>query len=107
MGLVCLLQKIELVQFFAKAHPFDFIVFVDEAARTVMGIKELPAHDTFDYGATKKGNTVPDASANYNTNYAIKGDKPIKTVMPEGASYKVEGNKITWQKFSMRIGYLI
>lgn len=77
---------------------------MDEVSRQVIALEDLPTHESHDFGADKRGNKIPEKSSNYDNNYFIKGDKPIQIVMPDGPSFKVEGNKISWQKFNMRIG---
>ena len=51
---------------------------------------------------------IPPEDANYSRKYQneFRTDlKPIKITQPEGPSFIVEGNKVSWQKWSLRIGY--
>ena len=51
---------------------------------------------------------IPPEDANYSTKYQkeFRTDlKPIEITQPEGPSFVVEGNKVSWQKWSLRIGY--
>lgn len=98
------------IYIYDPAHPFDFIAVVDLDQEAVIAIEELPTHDDFD-ASNKNGNVVPKAEANYD--YKLRGgnsflrqdDKPIIVESPEGASYKMTGNQVEWQKWKLRLGF--
>lgn len=57
-----------------------------------------------DYGIVP----LPPESGNYAREYIPKFRddlKPIDIVQPEGPSFSVEGSKITWQKWHLRVGF--
>jgi primary-amine oxidase len=86
------------------------LVIVDLHQQAVISIEDLPTHNSFD-ATDNIGNVVP--RTNHNWDYQLRGgehflrqdDKPIKIVSPAGASYKVTGNQIEWQKWKMRLGF--
>ena len=53
---------------------------------------------------TAEGITRPD-NVPYFPEGLRKDLKPIEITQPEGASFQVEGNLVTWQKWSLRVGF--
>lgn len=86
----------------AYARPLDFVPVVDLNARKVVHI-DLQHGD--------KVPELPDTDVNYHSNIAGKERpwrtdlKPLNIVQPEGPSFKVDGNLVTWQKWRLRIGF--
>ncbi|MGL3805556.1 primary-amine oxidase [Paeniglutamicibacter sp. R2-26] len=82
----------------AWAHPIDGLVaFVDVEKRRV--------NHLIDDGPVP----VPDVNGNY-TDPAIHGElrtdlKPIEVIQPEGASFTLEGNHLSWLGWDLRVGF--
>ena len=52
--------------------------------------------------------SIPPNDGNYSQNYIsdFRTDlKPIEITQPEGQSFKVDGNEVSWQKWNLRIGF--
>ncbi len=52
--------------------------------------------------------SIPPNDGNYSQNYIsdFRTDlKPIEITQPEGPSFKVDGNEVSWQKWNLRIGF--
>ncbi|MCZ2839216.1 primary-amine oxidase [Modestobacter sp. VKM Ac-2985] len=82
----------------AWAHPIDGLVaYVDTINRVV--------DQVIDTGAVP----VPTGSGNYD-DPAVSGpprttQKPIEITQPEGSSLSLEGNVLSWEKWSLRVGF--
>ncbi|MCZ2848630.1 primary-amine oxidase [Modestobacter sp. VKM Ac-2978] len=82
----------------AWAHPIDGLVaYVDTINRVV--------DQVIDTGAVP----VPTGSGNYD-DPAVTGpprttQKPIEITQPQGSSLTLEGNLLTWEKWSLRVGF--
>lgn len=82
----------------AWAHPIDGLVaFVDVEKRRV--------NHLIDDGPVP----VPEVNGNYN-DPAIHGElrtdmKPIDVIQPEGASFTLEGNHLSWLGWDLRVGF--
>ncbi|MCZ2820421.1 primary-amine oxidase [Modestobacter sp. VKM Ac-2977] len=82
----------------AWAHPIDGLVaYVDTINRVV--------DQVIDTGAVP----VPTGSGNYD-DPAVSGpprttQKPIEITQPQGSSLTLEGNLLTWEKWSLRVGF--
>ncbi|KGH46345.1 histamine oxidase [Modestobacter caceresii] len=82
----------------AWAHPIDGLVaYVDTINRVV--------DQVIDTGAVP----VPAGSGNYD-DPAVSGpprttQKPIEITQPQGSSLTLEGNVLTWEKWSLRVGF--
>ncbi|GAB3719323.1 primary-amine oxidase [Nocardiopsis oceani] len=82
----------------AWAHPVDGLVaYVDVTNHTVDRV--------LDFGPV----TVPAASGDY-TDPAVAGpnrttQKPIEITQPEGPSFSLDGNLLTWENWSLRVGF--
>lgn len=82
----------------AWAHPIDGLVaYVDTIDKVV--------DQVIDAGAVP----VPTGSGNYD-DPAVSGpprttQKPIEITQPEGSSLRLEGNLLTWEKWSLRVGF--
>ncbi|WP_314173816.1 primary-amine oxidase [Streptomyces winkii] len=82
----------------AWAHPVDGLVaYVDIAARTV--------HRIVDLGPVP----VPAGSGNFDdpavTGPARTTQRPIEITQPEGPSFALDGDLLTWENWSLRIGF--
>ncbi|OXA61946.1 copper methylamine oxidase [Folsomia candida] len=90
------------------AHPMGFLAIVDTLKNKVVAIEELPIQDSFDTG-NRDGDKVPDEPGNFDpeiTSRWYRDDiKPINIEQPGGPSYSIDGNKLEWQNFKMRIGH--
>ncbi len=82
----------------AWAHPIDGLVaYVDTGNRVV--------DEVIDTGAVP----LPAGSGNYD-DPDVRGplrttQKPIEITQPEGSSLAVEGNHLTWERWSLRVGF--
>lgn len=81
---------------------------VDLNAGKVLKIDDLPINNDF---TAKEGEIpkIPTATNNYDPDllpetFLRKDLKPLEVQQPEGASFTVDGNQISWQKFKIRIG---
>lgn len=95
--------------FFSTAHPLDFIAYIDVAAKTTLGIEDLPIQQNFDT-TNRQGNSVPTAEYPYFPNQLppnsiTPGLHPLKISQPNGPSFKISGREVTWQNFQFRVGY--
>eukprot|EP01121_Diplochlamys_sp_Union-15-3_P017703 TRINITY_DN6284_c0_g1_i1.p1 TRINITY_DN6284_c0_g1~~TRINITY_DN6284_c0_g1_i1.p1 ORF type:complete len:635 (+),score=98.78 TRINITY_DN6284_c0_g1_i1:48-1952(+) len=79
------------------AHPIDVLPVVDINSGKVIKI------DT-----CSKVRSVPQTPSNYMAKFrpSLRNDlKPLYVQQPEGPSFKVEGNSVSWQKWNFRIGW--
>jgi primary-amine oxidase len=88
------------------AHPIDIVPVVDLNARevvTVNGVERTPPK-------------IPTASVQYHrdllstnsyleTSWREETLAALDVVQPDGPSFKVDGNKVEWQKWSFRVGF--
>jgi primary-amine oxidase len=82
----------------AWAHPIDGVVaHIDIDAARVLRVVETPVEH------------VPDESGDYlNPEYTgplREAPKPISITQPEGVSFTLEDDVLTWQNWSLRVGY--
>ncbi|MFK0113228.1 primary-amine oxidase [Streptomyces sp. NPDC091217] len=82
----------------AWAHPVDGLVgYVDVLSRSV--------HRVVDLGPVP----VPAGTGNFDdpavTGPARTSQKPIEITQPEGPSFTLQGNLLTWENWSLRIGF--
>ena len=80
------------------AHPVDGLTaYIDTAARSVIEIVDTPGFE------------VPETHGNYDDpelqGLPLEGLKPIVITQPEGASFSVDGEHITWGNWDLRIGF--
>jgi primary-amine oxidase len=84
----------------AYAHPIEFIPIVDLNEKKVVQIDQP-------YGDSPP--PIPSKSINYHKDICEKpvrtGLKPLNVVQPDGVSFKVEGNRVTWQNWDMRLSF--
>ena len=84
----------------AYAHPIDFVPLVDLNQRKVVAIDKP-------YGDQPP--PLSQKNINYHKNLCekpLRTDlKPLNIVQPEGVSFKVDGNHISWQKWDLRISF--
>eukprot|EP01023_Acetabularia_acetabulum_P066619 TRINITY_DN9016_c0_g2_i1.p1 TRINITY_DN9016_c0_g2~~TRINITY_DN9016_c0_g2_i1.p1 ORF type:complete len:714 (+),score=119.60 TRINITY_DN9016_c0_g2_i1:60-2201(+) len=82
----------------AYAHPLDIVPVVDLNEQKIIRI-DKPTTLT----------DIPAKNVNYHRDHAEvefrKDLKPLNIVQPEGPSFKLDGNRLEWQKWSMRIGF--
>ncbi|WP_280218181.1 primary-amine oxidase [Nocardia neocaledoniensis] len=94
----CLAFKQNYKQDHPWAHPVDGLsAYVDVDANTVLKI--LDAHEF----------AVPVESGNYDDPEVqgppLQGLKPIRITQPDGASFSVDGEQITWANWKLRISF--
>ncbi|VEU19634.1 DEKNAAC100542 [Brettanomyces naardenensis] len=83
------------------SHPLDFCPIVDMNLKKVIYI-DIP-------NRRRKVSTIP--NANYMPKDMIKKygklreEKPINISQPEGVSFKMDGNCISWNNFTLHIGF--
>ncbi|MBA8815506.1 primary-amine oxidase [Microbacterium halimionae] len=80
------------------AHPVDGLTaYIDVADRKVIEIIDNP------------GLAVPETSGNFDDpalqGPPLEGLKPIEITQPEGASFTVDGEEVTWGNWKLRIGF--
>lgn len=80
------------------AHPVDGLTaYIDVAARTVIRIIDTPGFD------------IPQTSGNYDDpgvqGAPLEGLKPITITQPEGPSFTVDDEHVTWGEWDLRIGF--
>ena len=80
------------------AHPVDGLTaYIDVAARAVIEIVDTP------------GFTVPETHGNFDDpelqGPPLEGLKPIVITQPEGSSFTVDGEHVTWGEWDLRIGF--
>ncbi|KIL90131.1 primary-amine oxidase [Fusarium avenaceum] len=85
------------------AHPLDFFVVADTMTKEILSVDKVRSEN----GERGK---VPSTLHNYHPEYLrdkIKSDrlKPIEISQPEGVSFRLQGNQISWAGFSMHIGF--
>ena len=103
----------------AYAHPLDALPVVDLDAGRVVHVE---VQGSTSAAEAADGPAVPSAAAPYNyhpslldTN-ALEGSlstfregksvpKPLEIVQPEGPSFEVKGQHVTWDKWSLRVGF--
>ncbi|WP_345802365.1 primary-amine oxidase [Microbacterium sp. AZCO] len=80
------------------AHPVDGLTaYIDVAARAIIEIVDTPGFE------------VPATSGNFDDpelqGPPLEGLKPIVITQPEGASFRVDGEHVTWGEWDLRIGF--
>lgn len=80
------------------AHPVDGLTaYIDVASRTVIEIIETPGFE------------IPETSGNFDDPAVqgprLEGLKPIEITQPEGPSFQVDGEHVTWGNWDLRIGF--
>lgn len=80
------------------AHPVDGLTaYIDVADRKVIRIVDTPGFE------------VPQTSGNYDDpelqGAPLEGLKPIVITQPDGASFTVDGEHVTWGEWDLRIGF--
>ncbi|MFG6493519.1 primary-amine oxidase [Microbacterium sp. P03] len=80
------------------AHPVDGLTaYIDTAARRVIEIVDTP------------GFAVPETSGNFDDpalqGAPLEGLTPIVITQPEGASFHVDGERVQWGQWDLRIGF--
>ena len=98
-------RRLVLARSFVRSSPTD-----NGYARPLEGVTAVVDLNTMevvridDYGVVP----LPPESGNYAAEFTgqFRQDlKPLEIVQPEGPSFQVEGYKVTWQKWQMRIGF--
>ncbi|KAF7713825.1 Uncharacterized protein PECH_000816 [Penicillium ucsense] len=84
------------------AHPLDFSVVADTETEEVLSVDVR----------TVNGERVPIPMEEHNYLPEFIGDKynhdrlkPIDIIQPQGVSFKVRGNELTWANYKMHIGF--
>jgi primary-amine oxidase len=81
----------------AYAHPIDGLSIVyDLYDQEVIGIEDVEVLP------------VPSEQSNYHSRFLSEprdGLKPLEIVQPEGPSFRVDGYRVQWQKWSFRVGF--
>ncbi len=75
-----------------------------EGVIPVVDLNKMEVLAVEDYGIVP----LPPQSGNYSREFIKdyrKDLKPLDIIQPEGASFQVEGHKISWQKWQFRIGF--
>ena len=80
------------------AHPVDGLTaYIDVAARKVIRIVDTPGFE------------IPQTSGNFDDpelqGAPLEGLKPIEITQPEGASFTVDDEHVTWGDWDLRIGF--
>ena len=82
------------------AHPLDVVVVV-----------ELQTKKVIQWWHHKANPIIPTLNSNFHTKLVDQergwrtGLKPLNVVQPEGPSFSVDGNMVSWQKWSMRVSF--
>ncbi len=82
------------------AHPLDVVVVV-----------ELQTKRVLQWWHHKANPIIPTLNSNFHTKLVDQergwrtGLKPLNVVQPEGPSFSVDGNMVSWQKWSMRVSF--
>ncbi|KAL0041485.1 hypothetical protein WJX79_005084 [Trebouxia sp. C0005] len=82
------------------AHPLDVVVVV-----------ELQTKRVLQWWHHKANPIIPTLNSNFHTKLVDQergwrtGLKPLNVVQPEGPSFTVDGNMVSWQKWSMRVSF--
>ncbi|KAK9825988.1 hypothetical protein WJX74_003459 [Apatococcus lobatus] len=82
------------------AHPLDLLVFLDMGTRKIL---QTFMHDT--------PPQIPQHNSNFHRDLVREergfrtGLKPLHIVQPQGPSFDVTGNRVSWQKWNMRVGF--
>ena len=75
-----------------------------EGVIPVVDLNKMKVIRVDDYGVVP----LPPQSGNYSTEFITdfrKDLKPLEIVQPQGPSFEVDGYKVSWQKWSLRIGF--
>jgi primary-amine oxidase len=81
----------------AYAHPVDgLVVLIDLDAMEIVGVEDEHVYPV----PMENGNYAEKFQDNWRTDI-----KPLNITQPEGASFTVEGWKVSWQKWSFRVGF--
>ncbi len=75
-----------------------------EGMIAVVDLNKMEVIKVEDHGAT----AMPPNDGNYAAEFVQEfrnGLKPLDIVQPDGPSFKVEGNQVSWQKWDFRVGY--
>jgi len=89
------------------AHPLDFSPVVDTRAGKVIGIDYRTAHTDSKYDRAP----IPEAEHNYMPSFkhewgGYRNDvKPINVSQPEGVSFKMNGNELSWLGWKLHVGF--
>lgn len=86
----------------AYAHPIDFVPIVDLNMKKVVHVDKP-------HGSTPP--KIPSLNVNYHRDLVRlerplrNGLKPLNILQPEGGSWTVDGNLVSWQNWRIRVGF--
>ncbi|KAJ5191108.1 uncharacterized protein N7498_010093 [Penicillium cinerascens] len=84
------------------AHPLDFTVVADTEKEEVLSVDVRYVNGERTAVPLKEHNYLPDfISDKYNHDRL----KPIDITQPEGVSFKIRGNELSWANYKMHIGF--
>lgn len=88
------------------AHPVDMVPIVDMTAGKVVRI-DLPLQPSPGEAASAVpwNRVANEYHSGLLTETAPDAPKPISVTQPQGPSFRVQGNEVTWQKWSFRLGF--
>lgn len=82
------------------AHPLDCIVFYDQHTDKIHGMHTFGGEG---------GRAIPEAAGNYHRDLVQRpfrtSMKPLDIVQPEGPSFSVDGNCVTWEGWNFHVGF--
>jgi primary-amine oxidase len=92
------------------AYPLDIVAEVSETLEVIkiyrlptsaINDEDEPTSKMYDQGKVHSSSEYhPDLNTQRRTT-----TKPLQIIQPEGPSFKIEGNKIEWEKWTMRVGF--
>ncbi|KAJ5229696.1 hypothetical protein N7489_010404 [Penicillium chrysogenum] len=84
------------------AHPLDFSVVADTDTEEVLSVDIRYVNGERTATPLKEHNYLPEFIGD---KYKHDRLKPIDITQPEGVSFKVRGNELTWANFKMHVGF--
>lgn len=84
------------------AHPLDFSVVVDTETEEVLSVDVRLVNGERTPVPLEEHNYLPEFIGN---NYKTDVLKPINITQPEGVSFRVQGNELSWAGYKMHIGF--
>lgn len=84
------------------AHPLDFSVIVDTEEEAVLAVDVRRVNGERTPPPFEEHNYLPQ---HIGDGYESNRLKPIEVTQPEGVSFRMRGNQLTWAGYSMHIGF--